>query len=210
MTGKSLSLFRWYSVQTKVDGVPSVYVSRCPCIHPKDGKRLRVLTERPAGMRPEEWEELQSRPFGEIIFSGKGQAIPETIAAGDLDGDRYFVCWNPLIVTAVRPPQEEDEVAAAFSSEPPTEKASQKTQECDPAAWLARAQAHMLKPETLHEGHKIGKLYNAAEAVADKSDLGIRDPDAQALFKAYAQAIDQGKHGGGVHIPDHLKSRFRL
>ena len=195
-----------------VDGVRCVFVSRCPCIEPKDGKLLTVLSERPSDMSGEDWDALQARPFGEIIFSGKGQAIPETIAAGDLDGDRYIVCWNPDVVSEVRPAEEEPAMPTAKAVKGPQTGPNPKPKrpETSPTAWLERAQEHMLKPETLHEGHLIGRLYNAAEKVADESELGIRDPDARALYQAYAQAIDQGKHGGEVAIPEHLRIRFRL
>ncbi|CAE7326310.1 RDR2 [Symbiodinium sp. CCMP2592] len=185
-----------------IDGVPSVFVSRCPCIEPKDGKRLRVLVERPSGMSLEDWDALRSRAFGEIIFPGKGRALPESIAEGDLDGDRYYVCWNNCIVSSVSPCQEEP--AQAVETGPKSQHSR-----ADPA-WLARAQEHMLKPETIHEKDLIGRLYKAAEIIADESELGIRDPDARTLFIAYRQAIDQGKHGGEIDIPEHLRQRFRL
>ena len=187
-----------------IEGVPCVFVSRCPCIEPKDGKRLRVLVERPSDMSCEDWDALQSRHFGEIIFSNKGHSLPETIAAGDLDGDRYYVCWNPVLVSSVTPEEE----STASETGPPPSKPGRPA--ADPAVWLERAQEHMLKHETIHEGHLIGRLYNAAEKIADESDLGIRDPDARALFEAYTQAIDQGKHGGEIYIPEHLRKRFRL
>lgn len=186
------------------DGVPSVFVSRCPCIEPQDGKLLRVLVERPSDMSWEDWNALRSRPFGEIIFSGKGRALPGSIAEGDLDGDRYYVCWHNCIVSSVSPCQEEP--AETIETGPK----SQQSGTANPATWLARAQEHMLKSETIHEKDLIGRLYKAAEKIADESERGIRDPDARTLFIAYRQAIDHGKHGGEIDIPEHLQKRFRL
>ncbi|CAE7657210.1 unnamed protein product [Symbiodinium microadriaticum] len=186
------------------DGVPSVFVSRCPCIEPQDGKLLRVLVERPSDMSWEDWNALRSRPFGEIIFSGKGRALPGSIAEGDLDGDRYYVCWHNCIVSSVSPCQEEPTETIE------TGPKSQQSGTANPATWLARAQEHMLKSETIHEKDLIGRLYKAAEKIADESERGIRDPDARTLFIAYRQAIDHGKHGGEIDIPEHLQKRFRL
>jgi len=189
-----------------VDGIHCVFVSRCPCIQPEDGKRLPVLLDRPEAMPPSAWDGVDgifSRPFGDIIFSNKGQALPETIAAGDLDGDKYFVCWTESIVKSVCP-QEDLEPAVSAGQPPPKPPKGLGT------GWLDQAQAHMLSAETLHEGHQIGRYYRAAEKIADESELGIRHPDAKALFRAYAQAIDQGKHGGDIVLPDHLRAKLRL
>ena len=39
----------------------------------------------------QDWQDFLRRPFGEVIFSRKGAALPEQIAGGDLDGDLYWV-----------------------------------------------------------------------------------------------------------------------
>ena len=52
-----------------------------------------------------------------------------------------------------------------------------------------------LDPKVLEESHLIGRLYRAAEKRAEKSSQGLQDPDVQALFRAYVQSIDTGKHG---------------
>ena len=36
-----------------------------------------------------------------IVFSAKAQhSVPDTIASGDLDGDLYFVAWDPSLIPA--------------------------------------------------------------------------------------------------------------
>lgn len=40
--------------------------------------------------------------------------------------------------------------------------------------------------------------------IVDKSKYSYHDKDAQALARAYKQAIDGQKHGGKLDLPDHL------
>ena len=68
----------------------------------------------------------------------------------------------------------------------------------------------MTDPKILAEQLAIGKIYRAAERKAESSELGLRDPDAMALFAAYAQAIDHGKHGAGIDLPAHLRDELKL
>lgn len=61
----------------------------------------------------------------------------------------------------------------------------------------------------LREQLDIGKLYCAAERKADQSEMGLHDPDARAYFSAYRQAIDRGKHGDEIVLPDHLREEIK-
>ena len=46
-------------------------------------------------MAEDEWKAFLARPLGELIFSNAGERpLPESIAAGDCNGDYYFVCWD--------------------------------------------------------------------------------------------------------------------
>ena len=76
--------------------------------------------------------------------------------------------------------------------------------------WLVRAQAHMTDVRVLKEGMAIGKLYKAGERKAKQSALGLNDPDAAAFFTAYTMAIDHGKHGDGIELPDRLRKEVGL
>ena len=78
------------------------------------------------------------------------------------------------------------------------------------ANWLARARAHMTCEQALVEKMLIGKLYNAMERKADESPNGLVDPDVRALGEAYVQAIDHGKHGDDILLPQHLRTELGL
>ncbi|CAK9096283.1 unnamed protein product [Durusdinium trenchii] len=184
-------------------GMSEVLVTRCPCVRPSDGKRLRVVTCRPPGMAEEAWRFLTSRSFGEVIFPRASDVgLPELIAEGDLDGDLYWICWNAKLVATTQP----DEVTEAEGAEAPPTLAGRGPPLG--GGWLKAAQLHMLAGEVLKEGQLIGRIYRAAEKRA--IDHGLRDPDAQALFRAYVQSIDTGKHGNSIEIPQHLRKEVGL
>lgn len=68
-----------------------VFITRCPCMKETDGRLIRVLTQRPYSMSIADFQWLESKPFGTVIFGlpRKGMASsPELIADGNLDGDR--------------------------------------------------------------------------------------------------------------------------
>lgn len=187
---------------TACEGITEVLVTRCPCVQPSDGKRLRVVTERPVAMSPVDWQALNQRPLGDLIFPrGSVHALPERIAEGDLDGDLYWVCWDLSLVASAK---EEPEVERTETAELPRASAELGS------AWLKLARQHMLDPEVLQQRNLIGRLYRAAEKRAKSSHLGLRDPDAQALFRAYVQCIDSGKHGNEIDIPKHLRKEVGL
>jgi len=187
------------------DGQHHIFATRSPCTFVEDGRVLPVVTERPAGMSREEWDWLLERPFGEILFSNQGcQAVPETISEGDLDGDLYFICWDGAIVGNLKPlPPPVGENGANKLGKPGR---------CDVLglAWLQEARAYMLSDSAMTAKRLIGKLYRAGEEVADESPLGLGHPDAKAYFRAYAQAIDAGKHGNCIDLPEHLRAKVGM
>merc|ERR1712216_965015 len=142
----------------------------------------------------EEWQAFNERHFGEVLFSNIGNAIPEAVAAGDLDGDLYSICWDDSIVQLVQP------VPLAEASKEPS-------QEREPLGntWLDQARQYLLGGGASQVQRMIGKLYCAGERIADKSPDGLQDADARAYFKAYSQAIDAGKHGNSIDLPQHLR-----
>jgi hypothetical protein len=187
-------------------GVRSVFVTRSPCVKPSDGKILPVVTSKPAGVTDDNWNALTQSHFGEIVFPTKGDPLPQLINEGDIDGDLFWVCWDQAIVKGVRPrlPVGSKLVASNSASTLSFERKFLGRK------WLARAQEHMLDDNVLHEGMLVGKFYNAAVKKLKASPLGMDDPDVQALFTAYSQSIDMGKHGGKITLPEHLRKELRL
>lgn len=175
-----------------------VFVTRCPATKPADGQlfpRVELSQLQPRGDVTANMAAafLHSLPFGALVFSSDGDiSLPATVAAGDLDGDYYWVCWNLALVEAV---------ARHRSQHPCPSLAAPQDQGHAPSAdqsasrregWLPRVQRHLKSKEVLHSGHAIGKAYRLWEEAATR-DYGSLE--TQQLGELYVQAIDGKKHG---------------
>ena len=188
-----------------------LFVTRSPCIKKTDGKMLKVVTKKPEAMSDEDFEFLQSLSFGTIIFAFPNdgmKAIPELIANGDLDGDRYFVCWNKEILEHIQAEPFVEEVSCEISKKEVKEEATIKT-DCDKKLsvnrdWFQLAQERMADMSIIDLDELIGKLYNASEKAANNDKLGMESKDAQSFADAYYQALDSAKHGNKIVLPVHL------
>jgi hypothetical protein len=81
-----------------------VFITRSPCILASDACVLKVVTTKPKHMRKEDFEWLNSLPFGIVIFGfpkNGMKPLPTMIANGDLDGDRYFILWETSVLSHV-------------------------------------------------------------------------------------------------------------
>ena len=76
--------------------------------------------------------------------------------------------------------------------------------------WLIEARRYMLSESAASNRGLISKLYRAGEDVADSSEQGLCHPDARAYFRAYAQAIDAGKHGNRIDLPERLRTKVGM
>ena len=82
-----------------LDGSPrKVLLTRSPCTHTNDLATVPVVTERPTGMKEEDWEHLTKFALGVIMFASprnkRATSLPELINKSDLDGDRFCVIWD--------------------------------------------------------------------------------------------------------------------
>lgn len=173
-----------------------LFVSRFPCTEAADGKLLPVLRRKPAHMSDSAWNSLNELHFGVIVFGNPPPGcvpLPQTIAAGDLDGDLYFVCWNTAIIESIDNSfelvddmlvEEEDEIEIPTWNE----------------NWLRDGQDVMRNVEAMVDHHAlIGKLYSCMRKAESSAD-------AVWFGRAYKEAIDIGKHGGQVTLPAHLQA----
>ncbi|KAI1792587.1 RdRP-domain-containing protein [Ganoderma leucocontextum] len=80
--------------------VRDVIVARNPSYHPGDFRKLRAV-DHPS---------LRHHRNCIVFSATAAHSVPDTIASGDLDGDMYFVCWDPSLI----PPRE----APPFSRAP--------------------------------------------------------------------------------------------
>eukprot|EP00854_Cymbomonas_tetramitiformis_P021506 gene21506-25865_t len=191
------------------DGQHCVFLTRSPCVKPGDGRILPVVTSCPEGMSPAVWTWLEQRPLGEVLFSNAGsRPMPETVAAGDLDGDYYFVCWDNLVVANIQPRELQDAAGHNLVDNQESKVLAKETACTLPSQsdedWLGKVHGHMTDVEVLKESLMIGKLYKAMERKSASSPLGADGPDYLAFADAYLQSIDRGKHGNSFSLPEHL------
>jgi RNA dependent RNA polymerase len=186
-----------------LEGYEKIFVTRSPCISPKDGRMCPIVTTKPHLMTSEEWDDLNSRPFGSIIFaSPKGESVPlpEIIAGGDLDGDLYFICWHYDILQEIKAEPIMEEIVQTIG----------KPSKCTANEfWFEDAQQLAQSTMNYHAmGCLTGKLYTLSHKAADESAVGIHDPDAIAFGDAFKNALDFAKHGGRIELPLHLHERI--
>ena len=188
----------------------SIFVSRSPCLEPTDGRMLPHATSKPEAMSEESWNWLLNLPFCAILFGEPSpgmKSLPESVADGDLDGDRYFVCWDQMVLSHVKAiPFIETPTASEQSSVPKWSTGDERRGE-DGDDWLGNAQRVMLDSvESEKTEALVGILYKLQGKVADKSPMFNRDPDSIALSRAYKDALDHSKHGGKISLPAHLRA----
>eukprot|EP01083_Nonionella_stella_P152814 490266_1 len=116
---KKLSYGEVYYAPTLENGVASplrgdIVVARTPCYYPGDVRVLRCVDPGPA------YHHLRDV----IVFpvdteGGRRRPHPDEMSGGDLDGDLFWVCWNPDLI----PPRTEE----PFVYEPPDPYAEVKT-----------------------------------------------------------------------------------
>lgn len=93
-------------------------VTRCPCHMPSDIQGLKAVD------RPELRDKFFTDHYNVIVFSSQGERpTQDKMAKGDLDGDNYFVSWDPEMMKHLGPgsffpPLDEDNVPVNLSEAP--------------------------------------------------------------------------------------------
>jgi regulator of nonsense transcripts 1 len=120
-----------------------------------------------------------------IVFPTDGQRPhPDEIAGSDLDGDKFFVSWDPDLV----PYESQDPVSY------PAAKVPQKKNilQADLIAYFAR-----------YSNSTIGKIDFLFAKWADRK--GVASIECQELSALFSRAVDSAKTGERVIIPKHLQ-----
>uniref|UniRef100_A0A7S3PZY2 RNA-dependent RNA polymerase n=1 Tax=Chaetoceros debilis TaxID=122233 RepID=A0A7S3PZY2_9STRA len=207
----------------------SIFITRNPCIKTSDGCLLKVVTAKPIDMSDEDYEWLKTLAFGNVIFGfpTKGKKpIPEMIANGDLDGDRYFVCWDAKILSGIdvnivsdidvnilsdELVEEDCQISSESVVTKNTRDSNQSLKKRESCSWLKDLQDRLTNYDTYSVGPLVGLLYKASERMADADKvLFMRNPDAEVFADAYYQAIDNAKHGVQIVLPAHLWKEIKM
>ena len=156
-----------------------VAVAKNPCMHPGD---LRVLNavDLPA----------LRHMFDCIVFPSVGsRPITNMCSGSDLDGDLYFVTWEPsLIPKHMEEPMEYDS--------PPAKNNARDIDINDVIDFFVK----------FIEIDQLGRIANAHVALSDFSAKGVLDPICIELAKAFSLAVDFPKTGLVPQMPNSLKS----
>ncbi|KAF8217409.1 RNA dependent RNA polymerase-domain-containing protein [Mycena galopus ATCC 62051] len=151
-----------------------VLVVRNPCLHPGDCLKLRAVH------RPE-----LSHLVDCIVFAGVAKpghkAAPSMSSGGDLDGDKYFVCWDPDLVPST--------ISESYDYPPNREPPPKSVVRMDLANHFASYNnAGLARVAALHARWVRG------------SPLGALSPECQELNALHSQSVD----GAPIKIPERL------
>ncbi|KAF2757684.1 RdRP-domain-containing protein [Pseudovirgaria hyperparasitica] len=148
-----------------------VLVTRNPCLHPGDLQKFKAV-EIP------EWSHLRDC----IIFSTQGKRpSADLMSGGDLDGDKFFVCWDPDIV-----PRTVSQPAEYPAGREPVYFGG--TSDADRADYFAR-----------YTNASLGRVNHL---FLDWARLkGAMSPECQQLNRLFSQCVD----GVGIKVPPNLE-----
>jgi RNA-dependent RNA polymerase len=158
-----------------------VTVAKNPCMHPGDVRVLEAI-DNPF---------LASFMHNVIVFPQTGEIpIPTMCSGSDLDGDLYFVTWDPTLIPLI---QEEplDYAELALDAKLCTDEITMDH--------VADFMIDFIKND------QLGVIANSHVAHVDQRELGVRDPLCRLLAGMFALAVDFPKTGFVAKIPDDSK-----
>ncbi|KAM7487791.1 hypothetical protein LguiB_025275 [Lonicera macranthoides] len=156
----------------------NVVVAKNPCLHPGDVRVLRAV-DVPA----------LHHLVDCVVFPQKGiRPHPNECSGSDLDGDIYFVCWDPDLI----PPQQ--------------------NQPMDYTPAPSKLLDHDVTIEEVAEyftnyivNDSLGIIANAHIVFADKEPQKARSKPCVELARLFSIAVDFPKTGVAAIIPPHLR-----
>ncbi|KAG2377316.1 hypothetical protein C9374_009227 [Naegleria lovaniensis] len=159
-----------------------VIVTRSPALHPGDVRKLKAVNDGTGKL---------SHLKDVIVFSSKSLiSQPSKMGGGDLDGDEFFVSWEPLLMDfqECEPLLDHNRLNAQLES----------AQMCDEnyQNYLAPRQFFC---EYIHNEH-IGAIANAHLKLYDwskhnGSHEGVRDKQCLQLAEIHSHQVDYAKSG---------------
>ncbi|KAJ6321895.1 hypothetical protein OIU77_011892 [Salix suchowensis] len=181
-------------------GQGSVVVAKNPCLHPGDVRILEAV-DVPA----------LHHMVDCVVFPQKGpRPHPNECSGSDLDGDIYFVCWDPELI----PPRQISPMD--YTPEPTLQLDRDVTIEY--FSWTTPQKPVCELTITLQTQHEVeeyftnyivndslGIIANAHTAFADKESLKAMSAPCIELARKFSIAVDFPKTGVPAEIPSHLR-----
>lgn len=149
--------------------IGKIIVAKNPCMHPGD---LRIMNAI--------YDQSLLHMIDCIVFPSKGsRPITNMCSGSDLDGDLYFVSWEPSLI-----PEK--------MHEPMDYSTSVKTKIKETPVEIKDVIEFFVK---FIEIDQLGRLANAHVAISDLSPSGLNDPRCIDLAKLFSAAVDFPKTG---------------
>lgn len=154
-----------------------VIVAKNPCMHPGDVRRLRAVKNL----------QLERCMCDVIVFSQLGvRPIPNQCSGSDLDGDLYFVTWEPSLLP--------DTLEEALDY---TLLAKQAVVAQSPIS-VSDVTNFMI---AFMRNDSLGRIANAHVALVDQRPDGVRDATCRTLAEIFSLAVDFPKTGYVAQLP---------
>ncbi|XP_043704238.1 probable RNA-dependent RNA polymerase 1 [Telopea speciosissima] len=158
----------------------TVVVAKNPCLHPGDVRVLQAI-DVPA----------LNHMVDCVVFPQKGERPhPNECSGSDLDGDIYFVSWDPSVI----PPRQIQ----------PMEYVPAKTISLDHDVMIEQVEEYFTNYIV---NESLGIIANAHTVWADKEPDMAESDNCIELARLFSIAVDFPKTGVPAEIPDHLHVR---
>nr|AJA90770.1 RNA-dependent RNA polymerase 2 [Ephedra trifurca] len=159
-----------------------VVVAKNPCLHPGDIRKLKAVNV-PGLVHMVDC----------AVFPQKGnRPHPNECSGSDLDGDLYFVSWDPMLV----PPKKEPEEPMDYTGRPAIR--------LDHNVTIEEIQEYFVN-YMLNDS--LGIIANAHVVHADREPLKARSEKCLELARLHAKAVDFAKTGAPAEMPLRLIPR---
>ncbi|KAL9645322.1 hypothetical protein ABK040_002521 [Willaertia magna] len=162
-----------------------VVVCRNPCLHPGDVKVFKTK-------KIQNYNRTTNND-NIIFFPSKGtKSHPHELGGGDLDGDRYFICWESKLI----PTLQFDTFNYSCST---NTNNSNTTAVSEITNYIVKQQYVTI----LNSSSTLGRISNAWVAIVDEE--GAFCPNALKLAELFSTAVDSPKTGNQVNLPVFMK-----
>ena len=157
-----------------------IAITKNPCFHPGDVRKLKAI-DAPA----------LRHHVNVVVFPSKGpRPHPNEISGSDLDGDLYFLTWEPGLVPR------ETVAPMDYTASGMQEQVDEMNSE--------RMKDFFLK---FICNDNLGMIANAHLALADESPAKANDERCLKLARMHSTAVDFSKTGVSEAIPKELKPK---
>ncbi|XP_050222842.1 probable RNA-dependent RNA polymerase 1 [Mercurialis annua] len=158
--------------------VGKVVIAKSPCLHPGD-VRVLMAVNVPA----------LSHMIDCVVFPQKGaRPHPNECSGSDLDGDVYFVCWDPDLIPCIQIP--------------PMDYTSEASVQLEHDVTIEEVEEYFANYII---NDNLGIIANAHAVIADREPGKAMSKPCLELAKNFSIAVDYAKTGKAAEIPSNIR-----